>query len=347
MKKIYLVILGSIILICILFFFSSKKEYTPTIKLNGDNMIRLKLGEIYEEEGFVASYKKKDDITDKVEIINEVNYNKTGTYQITYKVKYKGITAKERRFITITSEEIVYKSEYDSIDNTKKSWWPGNKKDGQRPVNGAGATEEQLKKYNAYYMGEDKKVIYLTFDEGSLKTYVKEIVNVLNKNNVKATFFLCKTFMIENSELINEMVKSGHSIGNHTANHESMPNLATSNNFSKYLREIKEVEDAFFKITGKTIDKVYREPSGNYSNRSLQIIKDLGYSSYFWSASYLDFGGELSKEKAFDEMKQRYHNGAIYLIHPNNKGNYLALDDFIKFMKEKGYSFDLVKNIPK
>lgn len=349
MKKTYLFILIIIILITsiIIVFKINNKSYTPNIKLNGNKIITINLGDTYKEDGFVASYKKRGDITDKVEIISEVNYNKPGTYQITYKVKHKGIISKERRFITITNKENIYKTEYDNIDNTKKSWWPGNKKDGKRPADGAGATQEELKKYNAYYMGEDKKTIYLTFDEGSLQTYVKEIVDILNKNDVKSTFFLCKTFIVENPELINEMVKFGHSIGNHTANHKSMPDLATSNNFSKFLREIKEVEDAFYKITGKNIDKVYREPSGNYSYRSLQIIKDLGYSSYFWSASYLDFGGELSKEKALEEMKKRYHNGAIYLIHPNNKGNYLALDDFIKYMKNEGYSFDLVKNIPK
>jgi len=349
MKKINLIMLISVILIIffIIIYFYTKNDYTPTIKLNGDKMVKIKLGEMYKEEGFTASYKNNGDITDKVEIISEVNYNKPGTYQITYKVKHDGITAKERRFITITNDEITYKSDYDNIDNTKKSWWPGNKKDNKRPESGAGATEEDLLKYNAYYMGKDEKVIYLTFDEGSLETYVKEIVDVLNKNDVKATFFLCKKYITENAELINEMVKNGHSIGNHTANHISMPDLATSNNFSKYIREIKDVEDAFYKITGKEIDKVYREPSGNYSDRSLQIIKDLGYSSYFWSASYLDFAGELSKEKALEEMKSRYHNGAIYLIHPNNKGNYLALDYFIKYIKSKGYSFDLVKNIPK
>ena len=43
---------------------------------------------------------------------------------------------------------------------------------------------------------------------------------------------------------------------------------------------------------------------------------------------------------------KRYHNGAIYLLHPKNKGNYEALDTFIKEMKKLGYRFDLVKNIP-
>ena len=44
-------------------------------------------------------------------------------------------------------------------------------------------------------------------------------------------------------------------------------------------------------------------------------------------------------------MIERVHNGAIFLLHPTSKGNYLALENFIKAMKEKGYTFDLVKNI--
>ena len=53
----------------------------------------------------------------------------------------------------------------------------------------------------------------------------------------------------------------------------------------------------------------------------------------------------LSKEEALNSMMKRYHNGAIYLIHPNNKGNYEALETFIVEMKKLGYKFDLVKNI--
>ena len=93
------------------------------------------------------------------------------------------------------------------------------------------------------------------------------------------------------------------------------------------------------------MDKIYREPAGEWSFRSLKIMKDLGYKTYFWSASYMDYGANISKETALESMLKLYHNGAIYLLHPKNKGNYEALDAFIKIMKEKGYRFDLVKNI--
>ena len=74
-------------------------------------------------------------------------------------------------------------------------------------------------------------------------------------------------------------------------------------------------------------------------------MKDLGYKTYFYSADYKDFAEDVTKEYALAELTKRLHNGAIYLIHPKNKGNYLALDSFIKEAKKQGYKFDLVKNI--
>ena len=93
------------------------------------------------------------------------------------------------------------------------------------------------------------------------------------------------------------------------------------------------------------MDKIYREPKGEWSERSLKIVSDLGYSTYFWSADHYDFGEDVSKEETLNRLLKRYHKGAIYLLHPKNKGNYEALDEFIKTMKEKGYQFGLVKDI--
>lgn len=251
---------------------------------------------------------------------------------------------KNLNYFSVSKEvDSSYRDEYDNEDNTSRGWWSGNRFDYSRPSGGADINE--LKKYDAYFLGPDKKIIYLTFDEGSYDTYVPQIVDVLNSNDVKATFFFCRNYIEKNSDLIKKIDDSGHSIGNHTYHHLNMPSLATKENFDKYLFEINEVEKSFKKITGKEMDKVYRDPRGEWSYRDLYIMKSLGYKSFFYSANYDDFSSVLSKEKALNEMLKRYHNGAIYLIHPNNRGNYEALDSFIKLMKEKGYSFDLVKNI--
>ena len=82
------------------------------------------------------------------------------------------------------------------------------------------------------------------------------------------------------------------------------------------LKEITEVEKAYYKITGQSMEKVYRDPRGEWSIRDLQIMKDLGYKTYFYSADYKDFAEDVTKEYALAELTKRLHNGAIYLIHP-------------------------------
>ena len=326
-------------------FIKQNKIEIPKITLTGKNIITLYQGQNYQEPGYEAEDPTDGNITQNVQIKGKINSNKLGTYELIYTAtNSKGETAKAHRFIKIIkSKTPIYKSEYDNIDNTSRGWWSNNKLNGQRPSGGADINE--LKKYNAFFMGPNEKVLYLTFDEGGLETYVKEIVDVLNKNNVKATFFLCRKFIEENTDLIKNMSDQGHTIANHTSHHLNMPSLATRENFEKYIQEIEEIEQTYYQITGKNMEKVYRDPKGEWSYRDLQIMKDLGYKTYFYSADYLDYKENVPKEKALNELTKRVHNGAIYLIHPKNKGNYLALDTFINNMKKQGYRFDLVKNI--
>ena len=347
-KMIYVLVVAILLFVLyfVLFGCKNKKENVenkciPKLELNGKEVVSLNLGNDYKEEGFKASCGKKD-ISSKVKISNDVNVKKAGNYEIVYSIKYNGMKAISKRYIKVSGKPI-YKDSYDNNDNTMHGWWSGNKKDHSRPAGGADINE--LKKYNAYFLGPNEKVLYLTFDEGGNDTYVKEIVDVLNDNDVKATFFLCGQYILDNKKLIKHMADTGHSVGNHTDNHYSMPTLATRENFNKYLAEVQMIEDSYRDITGKELDKVYRDPRGEWSYRDLQIIKDMGYKSFFYSADYMDFGNDVSKEYALNELMKRYHNGAIYLMHPKNKGNYEALDTFIKEMKKLGYRFELVKNI--
>lgn len=330
------------IIVLFIVFGMNHKKGIPKIILKGDTIINLVEGEKYEEPGYDAKDSDGKDITKDVSVKGNVGQT-SGIYELVYSVSSFNEKALARRFVKVSKQEDTYKDSYDNIDNTSRGWWSGNKFDNQRPSGGADINE--LKKYDAYFLGKDEKVIYLTFDEGSLETYLKEIVDVLDKNDVKATFFLCMKYIEENPELIKKMVLSGHSIGNHTHRHLNMPSLANREKYNDFLSEIRETEKAFYKITGKEMDKIYREPRGEWSFRDLQIMKDLGYRTYFYSANHNDFSGTLSKEQALSELTKRYHNGAIYLIHPNNKGNYEALEPFIIEMKKQGFSFDLVKNI--
>lgn len=321
-------------------------KQAPILKLVGTKEMDITIGSKYVDPGYKMIDNVDGDISIKVKIENKVNVNKVGTYKIIYSGEDSSHNkVKAERIINVIPKEITYKNSYDDIDNKIRTWWSGNKKNNKRPLTGSGNTMNTLKKYNAYYIGEDKKMIYLTFDEGSNETYLKEIADVLNANDVKATFFLCNHFIVSNPDLIKDLVKHGHSIGNHTAQHKSMPGLANKGNFNEFIKQVRTIEDSYYKITGKKIDKVYREPKGEYSYRSLAIIKDMGYKTFFWSADHYDFANDVNKDETLNRLMSRYHNGAIYLLHPKNKGNYEAMDTFIKNMKKLGYEFGLVRDI--
>jgi len=328
----------------VLWFSPKKKGSDLHIELLGSQVMTIT--SLYQEPGYRALDPIDGDLTDKVQVAEQIDYTKKGTYEIIYRVQNsRGETAVISRFVVLEQPlSFVYDSKYDAISNQARSWWSGNKKDHTRPSGGYGI--EELQKYGATFLGPDEPVIYLTFDEGSNDTFVNEIVDVLNENQVKATFFLCRGFILDNPDLMKKLVASGHSVGNHTAHHVQMSRYANQENYHLFVKEITDLEEAFYQVTGTRLDKVYREPKGEWSERSLAMIRDLGYKTFFYSADYLDWNGEVSKEYAYQELMKRYHNGAIYLIHPQNKGNYLALDQFIKDMKNLGYRFDLVKNIP-
>lgn len=346
-RKIFVGVIGIIFIIVgvMVLFFHPKDTKISNLQiiLAGDTI--LNIDSVYEEPGYQAIDSVDGDITSQVKVSENINYRIAGTYEIIYSVtNSRGEKAQVSRFVILDKVlSYVYQSSYDDISNEARSWWSANKKNQTRPT--GGYSYDLLKKYQATFLGPDEKIIYLTFDEGGNQTYVNEIVDVLNENDVKATFFLCRGFILKNPDLIRKIASSGHSIGNHTAHHLRMSELATKENFDKYVSEIVDLENAYFETTGKIMDKVYREPKGEWSERSLAIVKDMGYKTFFYSADYLDWNGTVSGEYAYQELMKRYHNGAIYLIHPQNKGNYEAMDRFIKEMKRLGYSFGLVRDI--
>lgn len=324
-----------------------KDKTKPMITLNGESRVYTFIGSTYHEEGATAVDNADGNLDDKIKIKNPIDMNKSGKYQVVYSVKdSSGNEAKAIRTIIVAKNPMNVKLnyDYDRFDNTAMQWWFEKSVDHQR--NKGALDEKLLKKYNAFYRGEDEKVIYLTFDEGgSDTTYIKEIAALLNRYEIQGTFFLTRNYIMKESEFIRDLVANGHVVGNHTRNHLNMATLANANDVDQFVEEITSVEKAYMEVSGKPMCKIFRFPKGEESERSMKMLKDLGYRTYFWSHAYYDYGPQLSYEEAYESMINYYHNGAIYLIHPNNKGNYLALEDFIKAMLEEGYAFKTVDQI--
>ena len=322
-------------------------KISPNINLTQGNLIRIFEGEEYEEPGYEVKDNVDHDLADQVKIEGKVDTAKTGTYILTYIVEDKsGNIQKVQRQVEVckdpTNTKVYYN--HDSYDNEMEEWWFRKSEDHQRTT--GALDEEYLKKYASFMQGPEEKVIYLTFDEGGSEiTYIKEIAEILKKHNVTATYFLTRNYIKSEAEFIRELVKDGNVIGNHSWHHYDMTTLANANSIDKFVLEITETEKTYMQVVGEPMEKVFRFPKGGSSERAMKIVQDLGYRNYFWSHAYFDFMHDVPRNEAFDTMMKHYHEGAIYLLHPNNKGNYEAMDEFVQSMLDLGYRFDTVEKI--
>lgn len=217
------------------------------------------------------------------------------------------------------------------------AWGLSFRTEGAPPVGTAGS--EQLKKYDAAYLGDtSKKVIYLTFDAGYENGCTAKILDVLQKHNVPAAFFLVGHYMEKNADLVRRMAAEGHTVGNHTMHHPDMSKLTDKAAFSK---ELLELEVLYKEITGKDLPKYYRPPQGIYSEENLKMAKELGYKTVFWSLAYVDWvsDSQPTKDYAFGKLLPRIHNGAVVLLHSTSQTNAEILDELLTKWESEGYTF--------
>lgn len=183
----------------------------------------------------------------------------------------------------------------------QENWGLGFGKDGTQPSGNASAAE--LKKYDAYYVGDGKeKVIYLTFDCGYENGNTEPILDALKKHNAKATFFVVGHFLESAPEIAKRMVEDGHTVGNHTYHHPDMSSISSLEAFQK---EMDDVAALFEQVTGSKLAMYYRPPQGKYSTKNLEMAKQLGYHTFFWSLAYVDWyqDKQPSKEEAFNKLQ--------------------------------------------
>lgn len=221
-----------------------------------------------------------------------------------------------------------------------RDWGLSFNHDGEKPV--GNEREEELKKNNAYYIGDEDK-IYLTFDTGYENGNMGKILDALKKHNVCATFFVVGNFIEDNKELVKRMSDEGHNIGNHSFSHPDM----SSYDLLKFKGEINKLEDKYREVTGKEMIKLYRPPMGRYSHNSLEHAKNLGYKTIFWSLAYVDWYDDKQPDpsQAIDKLTKRIHPGAIVLLHSTSKTNAEILDELLTKWEEMGYNFGDLKEL--
>lgn len=223
------------------------------------------------------------------------------------------------------------------------AWGLSFRQEGAAPI--GPASKASLEQYNAAYIGDmSEKVLYLTFDAGYENGCTEKILDILEKHEVPAAFFLVGNYIEKNADLVRRMVADGHIVGNHTMHHYDMRKLSDKDAFNK---ELTDLEVLFQDITGKELPKFYRPPQGTYSQENLKMAKELGYKTVFWSLAYVDWNNDAqpTKETAFEKLLPRTHNGAVVLLHSTSQTNAKILDELLTKWKEMGYRFESIDKL--
>ena len=238
--------------------------------------------------------------------------------------------------ITAIYNEKTVKTNIELLSNKKIGWGIKRNDNHEQPDVGS-ANKNILEQYNGIALGNnEKKYIYLTFDEGYEAGYTSKILEVLKNNQVKATFFITAHYVNTQEELVKQMIEEGHIVGNHTVNHKSMPDLSEE----KIKKEILELHQTIYDKFNYEM-KYMRPPKGEFSEKSLSVTNSLGYKTVMWSFAYEDWNEDKQpeEEKSKAKILNNLHNGEIMLLHGNSKTNTNILDSIIKEAKQMGYEF--------
>lgn len=271
------------------------------------------------------------------------DYSSTGSKIISKNTSSSVASNEGGNLIRVNPDVILNMEKIMELPNNKIGWGSGyGKNNAQPPI--SSKTKKLFESYNACCIGsKDSKKNYLTFDEGYENGYTKKILDTLKEKEVKAVFFVTKSYVTKNKVLVKRMIDEGHIVGNHSTKHKLYPDLTVNEvredvlNLHSYMLEEFDYEMFLFRF-----------PNGEYSERSLEILKQLGYTSVFWSFAYKDYdvNTQLGTEYAYNKVIDNAHNGAIYLLHAVSKDNANALSMIIDTLTEKGYELALLSGIP-
>ena len=202
-------------------------------------------------------------------------------------------------------------------------------------INGRGqnASLNIRKKVPIYRVDTKENKISLTFDVSRGDEYIEKILDILDENDVKATFFLVGDWIEQNPKKVKEIHSKGHEIGNHSHSHPNMSIISKE----KIVKDININDANIRRITGEGT-KLFRFPGGYYNDEAVDIVNKMGLCSIQWDVDSIDWkeqGADLEYERIIKKTK----SGSILLFHNTAKYTPDNLPRIIKELKENGFQF--------
>jgi peptidoglycan/xylan/chitin deacetylase (PgdA/CDA1 family) len=195
--------------------------------------------------------------------------------------------------------------------------------------------------YRAFFPGAHwkfqtkEKAVYLTFDDGPIPEMTPWVLDLLDKYNIKATFFCVADNVRKYPEVYQQILEKGHLTGNHTFHHLQGLRV-TSKNY------LKDVEDAEKLIKSK----LFRPPYGHLRFPQFFALRKR-YKIIMWDVVTRDYSCLINADQVFKNVKKYTRSGSVIVFHDSLKAADKikeALPKSINWLIEQGYSFKLIDN---
>lgn len=201
-------------------------------------------------------------------------------------------------------------------------------------------------KYNVIFVGEKKKVIYLTFTMG-FENYnagvanTKRVMDVCKEKNVPCIFFVDGGYTSVAPDICKEIVDNGFELGCHGWSHPS-DGIAT-HSLDEQLNDVNLIWHEIYELTGKE-PKYYRFGNSIWNERALALLDSLGFKTVFHSFAYKDWDiyNQPNVDETLQMMIENLHSGEIIYLHTVSNTSVLVLPEFIDTARAMGYEFEMV-----
>jgi peptidoglycan/xylan/chitin deacetylase (PgdA/CDA1 family) len=185
-----------------------------------------------------------------------------------------------------------------------------------------------------------RKVVALTYDDGPHGKLTPQLLDILKRENVRATFFVLGSLVEANPQIVQRMAAEGHEVANHTWDHPRLPSLSAE----KFDRQIRETTAIIEKNTGQKVT-IMRPTYGLYNERvKNDLLEKHKLDIILWSVDPNDW-----KKPGANTVARRLiegaHPGAILLAHDIHPGTIAATPMAIAGLKAKGYDFVTVSEL--
>lgn len=182
-----------------------------------------------------------------------------------------------------------------------------------------------------YCVDTDEPKVAISFDATWGNQYTTQLLDILDKYNVKTTFFLVNIWLDQYPEDAKEILRRGHELGLHSATHPDFKTLSEA----QMEKELRDNYDKIVELTGfKPI--LFRPPFGSYNNTLITVAQRLGLHVIQWDVDSLDWK-DVTAGQIIERVTSRVKNGSIVLFHNNATHTPEALGPIIENLQSRGF----------